>query len=266
VSNAASHAHLFFVGSDDRLYVKRRTVTAAWSDGQPVNDTRLHPFSDLAGQARRGDTVDTFFIDDRGLLTTAYWARWFKTPFPGFLSQRLQTAPSLLPGGALAASCPHPDHLLVFGVGNDLRLHFASFVHGRGWSAVSPAGTAQDLIGAHTRLSAHAVSATEVEVAALMDSGQLTIYPFTRTGTRWTAAARQVIGEPPPLAGAAPPTTGAGLQPAAGFRINPFGDLAIIRITGQRSSTVLCAGLRGRDARTLRWAAVTPNAWQWVAG
>jgi hypothetical protein len=265
VSNAVSNAHLFFIGSDDRLYVKRRTATGGWSDGQPVNaELRLHPFSALTGRPRGADTVDTFFIDDQGLLTTAFWARWFTTPFPGFLVQRLQATPSLLPGGALAASCPGADCLLVFGVGNDQRLHFASFVHGRGWSAVAAAGTAQDLIGAHSRLAARAVSATEVEVAALTDAGQLTIYPVRRTGTTWAAAARQVIADPAPLAGAAPaPPAGAVLQPASGFRINPFGDLSIFRLPGQNSSTVVCAGLRRGEARTLRWNAAGPDVWQW---
>jgi len=53
------------------------------------------------------------------------------------------------------------------------------------------------------------------------------------------------------------------VQPASGFRINPFGDLSIFRLPGQPISTVLCAGLRGRDARTLRWNAAGPDVWQW---
>ncbi|PYQ52374.1 MAG: hypothetical protein DMF78_11400, partial [Acidobacteria bacterium] len=181
-----------------------------------------------------------------------------------FLVQRLQTAPSLLAGGALAAVCPHPDHLLVFAVGADQRLHFAFFVHGQGWSAVAAAGGAQDLIGAHGRLAAHAVSGTEVEVAALTDSGQLAIYPVRLSGTTWVPAARQVIADPPALAGAPPALpANAVLQPADGFRINPFGDLGIVRVPGQASSTVVCAGLRGGEARTLRWNAAGTDVWQW---
>jgi hypothetical protein len=266
VSNAVSHAHLFFIGADDRLYVKRlqNTAGAAWSDGQIVNnELRLHPFSSLTGEARRADTVDTFFIDDGGLLTTAYWARWFTTAFPGFLVQRLQAAASLLPGTALASVSPHFDHLLVFGVGNDQRLHFASFVQGPGWTAVTPMGAAQDLVGVHTRLAAHATSATEVEVAALTDSGDLAIYPVRRTGTTWTAGARRVIGQPPALTGAATaPPAAAVMHTAAGFRINPFGDLAILRLAGETNSTVFCAGLHAGRARTLRWNAGATDAWQ----
>jgi hypothetical protein len=73
-----------------------------------------------------------------------------------------------------------------------------------------------------------------------------------------------VIADPAPLAGAAPaPPAGAVLQPASGFRINPFGDLSIFRLPGQNSSTVVCAGLRRGEARTLRWNAAGPDVWQW---
>jgi hypothetical protein len=261
VARTVTDTQLFYVGSDDRLYVKRLTNAVPWTDGQVVNaDLQLHPFSALAAEARGGDTVDTFFIDRRGLLTTAYWARWFTTPFPSFLVQRLETTPSLLPGGALAAMCPQANHLLVFGVGADGRLAFAFFVHGTGWSSVAASGVANDLLGAHTRLAARAASATEVEVAALSDAGRLVLYSFQLTGSRWVAGARTVIADPPPLAGA--PPAGAVMQPANGYRLNPFGDLAILRPTGQASSSVLCAGVRGGEARTLIWNAGATPAWQ----
>src|SRR5262249_50903591 len=160
-SRTSTDSHLFYIGADDRLLVKRREGGAGWTDGQPVDAAlTLHPFSSLAVEARGGDTVDTFFIDRQGLLTTAFWARWVKAPFPGFQVQRLQAAPSLLPGGALATVCPQANHLLVFGVGSDLRLAFAFFVHGQGWSAVAAAGARADLVGAHTRLAVHAASPT----------------------------------------------------------------------------------------------------------
>ena len=264
VSNALSHTHLFSIGSDHRPYVKRWQRSGTWSDGEPLAaELRLHPFSALAGEARRGDTVDVFFIDEQGLLTTAYWARWFTTAFPGFLVQRLETTPSLLPGGALAAVCPQPDHLLVFGVGADLRLQSAAFLHNRGWNAVTALGGPQDLIGAHSKLAAHAVSTTEIEVAALTDSGQLAVYSLTLAGTTWAAAARQVVADPPPAGGAAAAAAGrAVLRPANGFRINPFGDLSIVRAPGERVSSVVCAGVRGTDTRALRWNAAGPAAWQ----
>jgi hypothetical protein len=52
------------------------------------------------------------------------------------------------------------------------------------------------------------------------------------------------------------------LRPANGFRINPFADLSILRVPGDRSSTVVCAGIRGNDTRTLRWNAAGPDVWQ----
>ena len=264
VSNTVSHTHLFFVGSDHQLYVKRQTRTprgawTVWGDAQAVNDTlRLHPFSALAGVARRGDWIETFFIDERGLLASAWWSRGFTSRYPGFLIQRLETAPSLLPGGALAAVSPQPDHILVFGVGSDQRLRFTAFVVGQGWTGLAPLGAAQELVGVHTRLAVHAVSRSEVEVAALTDSGALTIYPLSLSGTAWTGATRQVIAGPTPAARTAP-----AAGSAAGFRINPFGDLAILRPLSPSATTsvVCCAGLRGTEARTLRWNGAAAQPW-----
>ncbi len=264
VSSTVSHTHLFYIGSDHRLYVKRQTRTprgawTAWSDGQPVNDTlRLHPFSGLEGVARRGDWVETFFIDERGLLASAWWSRGFTSRFPGFLIQQLETTPALLPGGALAAISPHPDHILVFGVGTDQRLRFTFFVAGQGWTGQAPVGTAQDLVGVHTRLAVHTLSASDVEVVALTDSGALAIYPFSRTGTRWAGGTRQVIVDPPAVA-TGPAVAGS----AAGFRINPFGDLAILRPISPSvtTSVVYCAGVRGSESRTLRWNGAAAQPW-----
>ena len=265
-SNTVSNAHLFYIGADDRLYVKRAVGTGAWSGAQVVNpDLRLHPFSGLASEARGNEWVETYVIDDRGLLTTAFWSRRYTTPFPGFHVQRLETAPSLLPDGALSAICPQFDHVLVFGVGLNQQLHFVYFVQGHGWSAVTAVGGAQDLVGVHTRMNAHAISATDVEVAVLTDAGQLTMYPFRLTGHTWAAGARQVVANPRALVGAAPtPPANAVLQPADGFRINPFGDVRIVREPRQANSTVFCAGLRASESKTLRWNAGSTDVWQYV--
>jgi peptidoglycan hydrolase-like protein with peptidoglycan-binding domain len=265
VSRNRTDTQLFFIGADDRLYVKRLLNTPPWTNAQIVNpDLQLHPFSSLAAATRGGDTVDTFFIDRQGLLATAFWARWFTAPWPGFQVQRLELRPSLLPGGALAAVVPQRDHLLVFGVGNDLRLSLALFVQGQGWSAVTTIGQPDEMIGAHTRLTTHAVTSTEVEVAALTDSGQLVIYSFALTGNNWVPRPRRIIADPPTLAGNPPPIPpGAITQSADGFRINPFGDLAIMRLTAQPSSTVFCAGLRAGEAHTLVFNLTGQGDWLW---
>lgn len=264
ISRLPTEAMLFMVGADHQLYVKRQQGTAAWEDGVAVNaDLRLHPFTRLAATTRGGDTVDTFFIDNAGLLTTAFWARWFTTSWPGFLAQRIETAPSFLPGGDIAAVVPQRDDILVFGVGTDLQLRFAFFVNGQNWTPPASVGQAADLIGAHTRLSAVAVDATHVEVAALTDAGQAVIYPFQRNGTTWTPQPRIVVADPPALTGAIPtPPQGAVLQPADGFRINPFGDLALFRAPGAQASVLYCAGLRGGDAKALMRDLAASGAWQ----
>lgn len=260
-----TEAMLFMVGADNQLYVKRKAGTNAWEDGVAVNtDLLLHPFTRLAAGTRGGATVDTFFFDNAGLLTTAFWARWFVAGWPGFLAQRLETTPSFLPGGALATVVPQMDTILVFGVGADLHLRFAYFVNAQNWTPPASVGQPAEFIGAHTRLAAIAVDETHVEVAALTDAGQAVIYPFERSGTTWNPQARIVIADPAAVTGAIPaPQQGAVLQPADGFRINPFGDLALFRAPNAQASVLYCAGLRGGNTNVLMRDLATSGIWQY---
>jgi hypothetical protein len=265
ISRTTDESQLFYIGSDNRLYVKRLQATPPWTDGLVVNpDLLLHPFSKLAVAGRGPDTVETFFIDDHGLLTTAFWARWFTSAWPGFGLQRLETAPSLLPGGALAAVSPRPSDLLVFGIGADMRLSFTSFVSGRGWVPIAAAGQAQEMVAAHSNLAAASVSASGVEVAAVTDFGQLVVYPFQFNGSMWVDAPRRVISDPPALAGPAlPPPAGAVRQPANGFRVNPFTDLSILRLAGASACTVYCAGLRNVETKLLMCDLAGSGTWEY---
>jgi hypothetical protein len=263
-SPAAGESLLFLAGADHRLYAKRRNG-ATWEDAVAVNDDwRLHPFARLAAAARGADSVAAFFIDQAGLLACASWAR----ANAGFALQRLESAPSLLTGGDLAAVSPQADDVLVFGVGADLRLRFASFVNGAGWSAPLPAGRDADLVGAHTRLAAVAVDASHVEVAALTDGGKAVLYSFVRNGAAWVAQNRIVIEDPPALTGARArrrPRAGTGLQDADGFRINPFGDIGLLRAPGAQASMLYCAGLRGGEAKVLVRDLGAGGRWQYFA-
>jgi hypothetical protein len=261
VSRISTQSMLFMVGADHQLHVKRKTGNQSWEDELTlVRDVRLHPFTSLAVTARTNFTIHTFFLNDAGLLTTAFWtggADW-----PTFVHRPREDAPSFLPGGSLAAVSPGRD-LLVFGVGADLHLRFASFVSGQGWTPPAAAGQPADLIGAHTRLSAVAIDATHVEVAALTDAGQAAVYPFEFSGSTWTAQPRILIADPPALAGAVPvPPAGAVLQPADGFRINPFGDLALVRPATANASVLYCAGLRGGQAKALMRDLAPGGTWQ----
>jgi hypothetical protein len=255
---------LFLAGADHRLYLKRRS--AVWDDAVAVNDDLLlHPFSRFAAAARGADNVHAFCVDQAGLLANASWARTGS----GFTIVRIETVPSLLPGGALAAVSPGRDDVLVFGVGSDLRLRFASFVGGAGWSAPASAGRDADLIGAHTRLAAIAVDEAHVEVAALTDAGKAVLYLFVRNGAAWVAQNRIVIEDPPAPAAARArrprPQAGTGLQPADGFRINPFGDLALLRAPGAQAGVLYCAGLRSGEARVLVRDLAAGGSWQYFA-
>jgi hypothetical protein len=272
VSPAASESLLFVVGADHHLYAKRRAAGAAWDDAVAVNDDlRLHPFSRLAASARGADHANAFFIDEAGLLTSAAWTRTSTNPWPPqFAIRRLETVPSFLPGCALAAVSPRATDALVFGVGSDLHLRFSFFVAGVGWSAPASAGRNTELVGAHTRLAAAVVDEAHVEVAVLTDAGRAAVYSFVRNGAVWVAQNRIVIEDPP----AAPantrarrrrPQAGTGLQPAAGFRINPFGDLALVRAPGGQASVLYCAGLRSGEAKVLVRDLAAGGGWRYLA-
>ncbi|MGZ5199895.1 MAG: hypothetical protein ACXWC4_09005 [Telluria sp.] len=265
-SPAPGESMLFLAGADHRLYLKRRGAGPAWEDAAALSDDlRLHPFSRLAAAARGADNAAAFFIDQAGLLACASWAR----ASPGVGIQRLETAPSLLPGGALAAVSPRLDDVLVFGVGSDLRLRFASFISGIGWSTPAPAGRDTDLVGAHTRLAAIAIDESHVELAALTDAGKAVIYPFVRNGSAWVAQNRIVIEDPPALTGARArrrrPQAGTGLQAADGFRLNLFGDLALFRAPGAQACVLYCAGLRSGEAKVLVRDLAAGGSWQYFA-
>jgi hypothetical protein len=271
VSPAASESLLFVVGVDHHLYAKRRPAGAAWDDAVAVNDdVRLHPFSRLAASARGADNANAFFIDEAGLLTSVAWTRTSTNPWPPqFAIQRLEAAPSFLPGCALAAVSPRADDALVFGVGSDLHLRFSFFVAGVGWSAPASAGRNTDLVGAHTRLAATVVDEAHVEVAVLTDAGRAAVYSFVRNGAAWVAQNRIVIEDPPASANARArrrrPQAGTGLQPADGFRINPFGDLALVRARGAQASVLYCAGLRSGEAKVLVRDLAAGGGWQYFA-
>lgn len=265
VSRLNNESMIFTIGSDNKLYVKRKLGTNNWEDAASVNSNlSLHPFSRLA-VTTSGTTVDTFYINNQGLLSSAFWAPWFllTTTWPGFNAYTLETTPSFLVDGSIKAVAPRVGDILVFGVGLDLRLRFAFFVQGQGWTPPAAVGQPQDLIGSHTRLAVQAVNDTTVEVASLTDSGQAAIYTFQRVGTSWNPQPRVVVADPPALAGPIPAIPrGAIVQPADGFRINPFGDLGLFRTPGGQASTLFCAGLRGGNTNVLMKDLSAAGAWQ----
>jgi hypothetical protein len=172
---------------------------------------------------RGADTADAYFINWNGLLSRATWPTG--APWPQFVVESFETAPSLLPGSALAGCAAGQDYLVV-GVGSNLRLRAVSFVQGSGWGTLVAIGQPQDLIASHGPLAAHAITDTTVMVAALTDAGQVATYMFQRADGTYTAAARQLVPDPPALSGAVPTTR--ELVATNGFRVNPFGDLALV--------------------------------------
>lgn len=266
VSRLNNESMLFVIGADNKLYVKRKQGTNNWEDAVVVNqNVVLHPFSRLSATTSGGFSVDVFYINNQGLLSSAFWTQafLFTSTWPGFSAYTLERTVSFLPDAAIKAVVPRAGDILVFGVGNDLRLRFTFFVQGQGWTPPAAVGQPQDLIGSHTHLAAHAINDTTVEVAALTDAGQATIYTFQRAGVAWTPQPRVVVADPPALAGAIPVIPrGAVLQPADGFRINPFGDLGLFRAPGAQASTLFCAGLRNGNTNVLIKDLSAAGVWQ----
>jgi hypothetical protein len=254
---------VFYVGADNLIYVKRKQGTSPWEDAAAINNTTLHPFSRMVACARGSTVLELYYIDSAGLLTNSFFIVGGASTWPAFPGANVETSPSLLADGALAIIAPTADTVLVFGVGLDLRLAFAAFVQGQGFSGVLGIGAAQDLIAAHTRLAVNKVNDTTIEVAALTDAGAAAIYQFVRSGSTWTPQPRTVMADPPAVAGAIPAVpAGAVVQPANGFRINPYGDLALFRAPTAISSTLMCAGLRGGETHLLTCDLAPTATWQ----
>lgn len=263
VSRLPTESTLFMVGADDKLYVKRKQGANNWEAGVAVSAELLHPFSPLAVSTRGTFSIDTYFMDRQGLLTTAYWNQGMTATWPVFPVQRLESAASFLAGGALAAVAPDTDQILVVGVGSDLRLRLTFWINGTGWAPPASVGQPQDLVGAHTRISGLVIDASNVEVALLTDAGTLAIYRFQKSGAAWGPQPRTIIPDPPALAGPPPAIpTGAVVQPAPGFRINPFGDISLFRPPGAAASVVYCAGLRGGETHALMRDLAPAGNWQ----
>ncbi len=246
-SRSASESTVFFVGADHQLYVKRKQGTSAWEDAAAICATGLHPFSRIAACAR-GSVYEVYFIDQAGLLNNAFFIVGGTSTWPAFQSGAVETAPSLIPDGPLAIAAPSADTVLFFAVGLDWRLAYGAFVQGQGFGGVLRTGQPQDLLTPHTRLAVNKINNSTLEVAALTDSGQAATYVFQRTGDTWTPHPRTVVADPPALAGNPPPVPrGAVVQAAQGFRINPYGDLALFRSPSATASTLFCAGLRNGE-------------------
>jgi hypothetical protein len=111
-------------------------------------------------------------------------------------------------------------------------------------------------------MAVHAPSADRIEVLAITDDGKAVLYPFTRTGGTLEPGAREVIAEPPAAAkGSAPATSQSGRASAPGWRLNPFGDVAILRGAGG-ATVVYAAGLKGGQHQILRREIASAGAWE----
>ena len=242
----------FVVGDDRAVYAMRSLSSGAWS--APAAMGRgfvVHSFAQLAATSRDATSVDVFTIDDAGKLATAGWSLHDPNPvWPGTRSRALETGAGILfPHTAIAAVSASASKVHVFAVGTDLHLYCAELTQAT-WSPIRRLGAAADLVSPHARVAAHAPSATLVEVAVTTDTGDIRVHTLTgAAGAVWT--------ETTPAVKLANP---AATDPAAGWRINPFGDLAIARVDGD--TMVWAAGVAAGAAAALRRSLAAGGRWE----
>jgi len=262
VTLAPDDVQVYFIGKDQHLYVSRSLNGAAWTEEEVLTDERLHPFSQLAAVTRGTQTVAVFFIDERGGLAVVFWATAAK--WPSWKRVALEGQPSaFLSGTSLAAVSPSDREIFVFGIGRDLRLSFVSYsAQAKSWTSPAPLGAPKEMVTPHARIAAHVASPDRIEVFALTDDGRATIYRLTRDAGGFRAEARIVIDTPPAPTGNAPiAPSQSGRASATGYRLNPFGDLAILR--GTSGATVIYApGLRDGAHKILRYELHGQSAWE----
>lgn len=252
VTLAPDDVQVYFIGKDQHLHVCRSLKGAAWTEEEVLTDERLHPFSQLAAVTRGTHTVAVFFLDERGCLAVVFWATAAK--WPAWKRVALEGQPSaFLSGTSLAAVSPSDQEIFVFGIGRDLRLTFVSYsAPSKTWTSPAPLGAPKEMVAPHARIAAHVATPDRIEVVALTDDGRATIYPLTRVAGAFRADARLVIDNPPAPTGNAPiAPSQSGRASAPGYRLNPFGDLAILRGTGG-VSVIYAPGLRDGNHKILR--------------
>lgn len=254
--------YLFTVSTDHRLYAQRRGTAGAWSAPAPMaGPLRLHPFSMLAATVR-ADQVEVLGIDSTGALFNAWWSP-LATTWPGDAHTLVAGAPStatagtpgLLVGSALVVVAPSATSLLAFGIGRDLRLTLAEFRTGIGWQALRALGQTDDRVTPHARVVAQVVSPNLVEVAAISHDLGLVIHRLHLSQGRWESDQPVTLTAIPPVAapGASAlrqrDNASSATQPAIGWSINPFGEVALGRTSGARSFVVV-PGLPASAPRT----------------
>jgi hypothetical protein len=263
---AADDLQVFFIGNDRSLYGIRSLAGGAWSAparmGAPLV---VHPFGMLAAASRAATTVDVFTINDAGLLSTAWWSPADPT-WPAGNLQPLELAPSaFFSHTAIAAVSAAANKLHVFGVGADRRLRYVEFTDTT-WGAVTALGSADQVVSPHTRIAAYAPSATRVEVAVLSDAGNVRVHAIANSGAAsaaWsevTPPTELYSPDPAAPAGYVPPDPSALTEPAYGWRINPYGDLAIGAVNG--NTMVFAAGVSPGATAALRRSLAAGGVWE----
>ncbi|KAF2734483.1 hypothetical protein EJ04DRAFT_523612 [Polyplosphaeria fusca] len=189
---------LFFVSSDHKLMVSRRTNLKSWTT--PVvlgGDELVHQFSNIAATVRQQrkepitDTTHVFYLDIEGRPCVAsYSTNISDSSEPDIDIGVLQPKPTLLRGTSMAAISPSPDDTLLFAIGIDCHLHMSKYNTSTGWSPMSkiPGGNIKpddDRLFPHTKIDAFVDSPTSVYVAAVTATNVPCTYVLLKSSSGW---------------------------------------------------------------------------------
>lgn len=233
IINETLDTQLFFVSQYHVLMGIRRVKDGSWTDPMSIQ-SRLHPFSSLAVTNRGTTTVDLFYLDEKGCLSTTWLPRSGDKDWPlraehGPLQTGEQT---LILDGPLAAIAPSEQHLLVFGIGKDLMLHMTVYTQGKGWSQ-DPLAPVQGLqpkdskLFAHASLDVYSTDEQTVYVATVTEVNEPCVYILRLIGGRWKLRGpndRKYF--PNKVSALSPPGA------AVGYTFNPYGDIKLSVLYG----------------------------------
>jgi hypothetical protein len=231
---------IFFVSAEHILRGVRRYRTATWTNPAVLVEG-IHPFSNIAAVVRGKDSVDIFYIDSLGRLSTAWWPTSDKD-WPGTHHQPLQDLssnngqPTLFMGTSIATVSPSETRIVVFAIGNDSNLHMAAFdsTTGRGWSplaAIPGLKKEDDHLFPHARMDAYAASPTLIYVATITEVNIPCLYKIELDGKTWVLRKRDYFPNDPDRKVVV--DTKANFEAAPKYEFNPFGDIKLSMVDGR---------------------------------
>jgi hypothetical protein len=166
---------------------------------------KLHPFSNIAAVSRGKASLDVFFVNIDGRLSTAWCPGTSDTDWPGDKyriipgqnDNKIQVdaqgkssanAQAILLQTSIAAVSPSESSILVFVVGRDCKLRMASYDSSRDWTdlaTLSSKDNEEPRLFPHAQLDAIAVSSGLVLIATITETNIPCLFRLLRDKSNW---------------------------------------------------------------------------------